>query len=175
MSPKAAPRAGRAKKSAKKTAKAAKSTKAAAAKRAPTKRATAKARGRTMSSDHKAALALGRNEGRAVRVYLEALETQRPRRGRKRTPESVRRRLATVDAQLASADPLRRLRLMQEQMDLQSELDAMSAKVDLSALERDFVNAAKGYSERKGISYAAWRAIGVSPAVLKRAGIGRGS
>ena len=54
-----------------------------------------------MSSAHKAALARGREEGRAVRRYLEAIERNRPRRGRKRTPESVRKRLAVVDERLA--------------------------------------------------------------------------
>ena len=34
--------------------------------------------------------------------------------------------------------------------------------------------AAKGYSERKGISYAAWREAGVPAATLKAAGISRG-
>ena len=29
------------------------------------------------------------------------------------------------------------------------------------------------YGDRKGISYAAWRELGVSPAILKRAGISR--
>ena len=33
-----------------------------------------KTRKRTMTDEHKAALAAGRNEGRAVRRYLEALE-----------------------------------------------------------------------------------------------------
>ena len=41
---------------------------------------------RTMTAQHKAALAEGRSEGRAVKSYLEALEKNRPRRGRKRTP-----------------------------------------------------------------------------------------
>ena len=35
------------------------------------------------------------------------------------------------------------------------------------------VAAGAAYSERKGISYAAWREIGVPAAVLKRAGISR--
>ena len=128
-----------------------------------------------MSSEHKAALAVGRNEGRSVRLYLEALESNRPKRGRKRTAESVTRRLTTVDRQIAAADPLRKLQLVQEQMDLQAELDTMENKIDLGALEKDFVKAAKSYSQRKGITYAAWRQIGVTPTVLKRAGIGRGS
>jgi hypothetical protein len=35
------------------------------------------------------------------------------------------------------------------------------------------VETARTYGERKGITYAAWRELGVPPAVLKRAGIGR--
>ena len=46
----------------------------------------------SMSEDHKTALAQGRSEGRAVRRYLEALEAHKPRRGRKRTVESMKSR-----------------------------------------------------------------------------------
>jgi hypothetical protein len=128
-----------------------------------------------MSNEHKAALAEGRNQSRSVRVYLDALESHKPKRGRKRTPESIKRRLSLIDKELASADPLKRVQLVQEQLDLRAELDSMGAKVDLAALEADFVGAARSYSERKGISYAAWRAVGVPPAVLKKAGISRSS
>ena len=128
-----------------------------------------------MSAEHKAALAEGRNQGRAVRRYLEALELHRPKRGRKRTRESMERRLERIDQELASADPLKRLQLIQERLDLNAELDALGTKVDLSGLESDFVAAASAYSDRKGISYAAWRELGVEPSVLKRAGIGRGA
>ena len=71
-----------------------------------------------MSDEHKAALAAGRNEGRAVRHYLEALEAHKPKRGRKRTPDSIQKRLAAIERQLAEADPLTRLHLVQERMDL---------------------------------------------------------
>lgn len=128
-----------------------------------------------MSDEHKAALAEGRNQGRAVRRYLEALEAHKPKRGRKRTTESVQKRLVRIEVELETADPLKRLQLIQERLDLQAELEAASAKVDLSGLERDFVDAAKAYSTRKGISYAAWRELGVEPAVLKKAGISRAS
>lgn len=128
-----------------------------------------------MSAEHKAALAEGRTQGRAVRVYLEALEAHKPKRGRKRTVDSVKKRLERIDAELVSADPLKRLQLIQERLDLQRELAAADHKVDLSALEADFVAAASAYSKRKGISYAAWRELGVTPAVLKKAGIGRGA
>ena len=50
-----------------------------------------------MSDSHKAALAEGREQGRAVRRYLEALEAHKPKRGRKRTPDSVQKRLAAID------------------------------------------------------------------------------
>jgi len=135
----------------------------------------AKSATRTMSDQHKAALAEGRSEGRAVKAYLEALEQNRPRRGRKRTPESVKKRLAAIDASLADASALARLQLVQERMDLQKELESMGQKVDLTKLEGEFVKTAKNYSERKGISYAAWRELGVSADVLKKAGVSRAS
>lgn len=129
-----------------------------------------------MSAAHKAALAQGRTQGRAVRVYLEALDASRPKRGRKRTAESIKARLAKVEAEIPDAAPVQRLQLVQERMDLEAELAAASAPtVDLDALEKEFVDAAKGYSERKGISYAAWREAGVPAATLKAAGISRGS
>lgn len=128
---------------------------------------------KSMSDEHKAALAEGREQGRAVRRYLEALEANKPRRGRKRTEASVRNRLETVDAKLAEADPVDRLLLTQERLDLTEELEAMQQKVDLAELEAAFIGAAKPYGERKGISYAAWREVGVPADVLRRAGISR--
>ena len=40
-------------------------------------------------------------------------------------------------------------------------IEAAETTVDLTALEDAFAAAAKGYGERKGISYAAWRKVGV--------------
>ncbi len=127
-----------------------------------------------MSDSHKAALAEGREQGRAVRRYLEALEAHRPKRGRKRTPESVQKRLASIDERLADADALTRLHLVQERMNLENELSSTDNAVDLQALEDDFVASAAPYGQRKGITYSAWRQAGVDPAVLRRAGIRRG-
>lgn len=129
---------------------------------------------RTMSDTHKAALAEGRAQGRAVRHYLEALESSKPKRGRKRTRESVAKRLEAVEALLETADPVKRLQLSQERLDLEAELAADEETVDLAGIEAEFLAAAKPYSERKGISYAAWREIGVPAATLKVAGITRG-
>jgi hypothetical protein len=126
-----------------------------------------------MSNEHKAALAEGRDQGRAVRRYLEALEAHKPRRGRKRTPDSLKKRLNTVESEIAVADPLKRVHLLQERIDLMAALEATESKVDLAQLEKEFVKAAAPYSERKGISYSAWREVGVPAAVLDKAGIAR--
>ena len=128
-----------------------------------------------MSDTHKAALAEGRDQRRAVRRYLEALEAHKPRRGRKRTPESMQKRLEAIEEKLPQADPLTRLQLVQERMDLQRQLEASDSNVDLQELEDEFVKAAPDYSRRKGITYAAWREAGIDPAVLRRAGIRRGA
>lgn len=130
---------------------------------------------KSMSDQHKAALAVGRTQGRAVRRYLEALDANKPKRGRKRTPDTIQRRLAAIDEELTSADPLRSLNLRQERINLRDELGAMEQKVDLGALEGDFVVAAKEYGARKGISYDVWREAGVTAATLRKAGISRGA
>ncbi|MDH3292729.1 MAG: hypothetical protein OER95_00230 [Acidimicrobiia bacterium] len=126
-----------------------------------------------MTEEHKQALAVGRAEGRMVRAYLEALESSRPKRGRKRTKESISRRLERIEAELEAADPLKRLQLTQEQIDLTEELESMDNGVNIADLENDFVRVAQGYAERKGITYQAFRQIGVPASVLKRAGISR--
>jgi len=134
----------------------------------------AKSRKKTpMSEDHKAALAKGREEGRIVRRYLEALESTKPRRGRKRTPESIRKRLFAIDNSLATADPLSRLHLIEERQRLEAELSHTGDTVDLAALEKSFIKVARVYGERKGISYSAWRTVGVSASVLQQAKIPR--
>ncbi|HKH05499.1 MAG TPA: hypothetical protein VKA65_10080 [Acidimicrobiales bacterium] len=135
--------------------------------------ATATRKRTPMSVEHKAALAEGRDQGRAVRRYLEALEANKPKRGRKRSPDSMKKRLAAVEDEIAAADPLKRLHLVQERLDLQASLEASKATVDIEELEKEFVEAAATYSQRKGISYSAWRELGVPSSVLDRAGISR--
>ncbi|MBI5087421.1 MAG: hypothetical protein HZB15_00710 [Actinobacteria bacterium] len=126
-----------------------------------------------LSDQHKAAMAAGRTEGRAVREYLDALRSNKPKRGRKRTPDSINARLTRIEEELMDAEPLDELRLLQERRNLTRELDTMSSGVDIGALENEFIKVAKSYSERQGISYATWRDVGVEAAVLKSAGISR--
>ena len=127
-----------------------------------------------MSDSHKAALATGRTEGKAVREYLEALRANKPVRGRKRTPDSIAKRLAAIETEITTADAVRELRLVQERLDLVAELATIGTPVDMTAVEADFVKVAKSYGQRTGVSYAAWRAVGIAPSVLKSAGITRG-
>lgn len=116
----------------------------------------------------------GRAEGRVVRDYLEALRSNKPKRGRKRTAASISARLAKIEDELATASAIEELQLLQERRDLQAELDSMGGGVDIDELEAAFVEVAKSYGQRKGIVYATWRDVGVPAAALKRAGIGRG-
>lgn len=130
---------------------------------------------KAMSDTHKAALAVGRDEGRAVRRYLEALDAHKPRPGRKRTPEGVQRQLDETIAALTKSSALDRVHLLQRRLDLEEELSqlARNGETDLAELEAAFVDALPGYSERKHLSYAAWREAGVPARVLRAAGIRR--
>ena len=126
-----------------------------------------------MTDEHKAALAKGRAEGRIVREYLEGLRATKPKRGRKRTPETISKRLDAITQELASASPIDELLLIQERKNLEAERAAMSNSIDMTALERDFVSVAKSYADSKAISYSSWRDVGVPASVLKSAGISR--
>lgn len=130
---------------------------------------------RSLSADHKQALAEGRTQGRAVRAYLEVLESTKPKRGRKRTADSIKKRLDAIDAELEHSDPLKALNLRQERRNLYAELAGIDEKVDVAAAEAGFIEAAKSYGERRGISYEVWREAGVTAEVLQKAGISRGS
>lgn len=127
----------------------------------------------SITDQHKAAMAEGRVEGRIVREYLEALRNSKGKPGRKRTPDSVRRRMEAIESEMNGANPVRELELVQERFDLEKELAGMQTKVDPKSLEDGFTKVAASYSKRKGISYSAWRAVGVEPTVLKKAGISR--
>ncbi len=137
----------------------------ATAKKAPKKK--------PMSNEHKAALARGREHGRAVKNYLEALSANKPKRGRKRTPDSINKRLHIIAEELDGADPLNTLLLTQEQANLETELGQMEDRFDITDYEAAFVESAAEYGESKGITYNTWRRMGIEPTVLKAAGITR--
>jgi hypothetical protein len=123
-----------------------------------------------MSKEHKAALAQGRKEARAIKAYLSALGGRRP--GRPVSKESLTKRMERVNEKLeASDDPLEVVDLIQAKLDIEKALAELDKSQDLRALELGFVEYAAAYSERKGVTYTAWREFGVPAAVLRQAGI----
>src|ERR1700691_6149411 len=137
------------------------------------KQAPKKSAKRTMSADHKAKLAQGRNESRIVSKYLDALAAGKGKRGRKRTPESINIQIARIDKALAAASPIQKLELTQKRYDLVAEHTRLTSRVDLTSVEKDFVKVAKSFANRNGISYTAVRELGVSAEVLKPCAISR--
>ena len=126
-----------------------------------------------MTKEHKAALAQGREQGAAVRRYLAALEHSKTGRGRRPSTDNLHKQLETIEADLETAEPLRRLNLLQQRRDLQAKLAQPAASKDISELEAGFVAAAAEYGNRKGIGYSTWRDVGVPAEVLRRAGVPR--
>lgn len=128
---------------------------------------------RKMSDDHKNALAKGRAQGRAVRDYLAALEQQR-KPGRRLGRTTIEERIPALQEQIDSEpDPAKRVEAIQKRIDLEERLEQLSDEPDIEALESGFVEVAAEYSERKGITYKAWREAGVPAAALKNAGVRR--
>lgn len=123
-----------------------------------------------MSEEHKAALAQGRKEARAIKTYLDALDSRKP--GRPVTKEGLQSRLKAANEKLShESNPLKRLDLLQKKIHLEAEIADFDDAVEIDELEAEFVAHARTYSERKKISYSAWRDFGVPAATLKRAGI----
>lgn len=126
-----------------------------------------------MTEEQQVALAQGRRESKAIKSYLEAITVPK-RRGRPVTPELLEAKIAALDDKvLTERDPLARVDLYQARIDAQAALDSMTATIDLDALEVGFIACAASYSERKGITWPAWREAGVSSAVLTAAGVRR--
>lgn len=125
-----------------------------------------------MSAEHKAALVQGRKEAKAIKQYLDALALRRP--GRPVTKESLEKRLETIGERLASeTDALKRVDLHQAKIEVEGALASAQESHDLGDLEKGFTEVAAPYSARKGISYGAWRSVGVPASILKKAGVAR--
>ena len=124
-----------------------------------------------MTDDHKAALARGRTEAAAIKRYLQALDSRRP--GRPVTLAGLQEKLDLLIAKIADEeDALKKVDLVQMRLDTEQRIAGFE-EVDFETLEAEFVRYARVYSERKGISYSAWREIGVPASVLRQAGIPR--
>lgn len=123
-----------------------------------------------MTKEHKEALAQGRREARAIKGYLKALEARRP--GRPVTKESLQKRLEGINQKIDSEDnPLKVVELVQARLDIEDQLSRLDDTSNFEELETEFVDHVKSYSDRKEITYTAWREIGVPAATLRAGGV----
>ena len=100
------------------------------------------------------------------------MATAPKKRGRPVTRASLEERIIALDAKVSTEDdPLARVDLIQARIDARRALDDLDSAADLEALEAGFTKYAASYSERKGITWPAWREAGVTAATLRRAGI----
>ena len=84
--------------------------------------------------------------------------------GPQSTATQVTKRLARIDIELLTAQPMRQLHLIQERHDLKE-------RARWYELEAGFVEMARAYSRRHGISYETWLEMGIPVRVLRRAGL----
>jgi hypothetical protein len=123
-----------------------------------------------MSKEHKEALARGRKEARAVKSYLKAIDARSG--GRQPSKETLRNRLDKVNEKIdATDDPLKTVDLLQSKLDIERALARAEDQDDFEEAEKAFIDNVKSYSERKGITYTAWREFGVPAKVLREAGV----
>ncbi len=123
-----------------------------------------------MTQEHKEALARGRKEARAIKAYLKTVDTGR--HGRTVSRESLEKRLEKTNRKIEdSDDPLKTVDLIQTRLDIELALSRVEDVESIERYEAKFVEYAASYSERKGVSYTAWRQFGVPAAVLRNAGV----
>lgn len=126
-----------------------------------------------LSDEHKKALAKGRRQAKAVRDYLDALEAER-KRGRSVDEDTLKERIDKYQRQIDEEDnAAKRVELIQKRLDAEKKLAEIEERPDMEKLEAAFRGAVEEYSERKGITYSAWREAGVPASVLREAGVPR--
>ncbi len=128
----------------------------------------------SMTTEHKEALARGRNQSRVVRRYLDSLSDKR--RGRPVDRQSLEAKIGRLQSRISEeANVTRSVELVQQRLDLEERLAGLKDSENGDSVEQDFVSIAGDYSQQRGISYEAWREAGVPAAVLRQAGVSRGS
>lgn len=104
------------------------------------------------------------NRSKTVSLYLRSLE------GDTASPEEIRRKIAKLTEKIAKTSGVNKLRLIQDRLDLRSRLNNIK---DTTSLEERFIAVAAQFSVENGISWSAWRVIGVPVKVLEAAKIPR--
>jgi hypothetical protein len=111
---------------------------------------------------------LERAAAEAVRNYIDGLRRAPHPPGPHVSPAAITQRLARIEIELLTAPPMRELHLIQERHDLHE-------RARWYEREARFVDVARTYSKRHGITYDTWLAVGVPDRILRRAGLRRGN
>ncbi|MCE2531062.1 MAG: hypothetical protein J4F44_01020, partial [Acidimicrobiia bacterium] len=90
--------------------------------------ASSERKAREVTPEHKAAMIQGRTETRVVRQYHEALEV-RQSGGRRRSKESLQKKLAAVEQDMESADAEGPLHMIQQRIILHMAVQAAELNV----------------------------------------------
>ena len=105
------------------------------------------------------------NRAKVVGAYLRFID--QPKRSRAQEEQSRKRR-AKLNEQINKASGVAKLRLIQERLNVERKVVAQDRH---SVSEERFIEVCAAYSQENGISWSAWREIGVSEDVLRRAGL----
>lgn len=137
------------------------------------KKTTTDRRQITLSNERKEAMAIGRAQTQIVRDYIGAIARQEASKNRGRlNPEKLKGRILEA-AQLfqTETDPIRKLDLLKKQREWTEKLQQWRDTEITPELEQAFIDVAADYADRNGYSYTDFRALGVTAAVLRQAGI----
>ena len=131
---------------------------------------------RNFSDEHKTEIRTAIAQRGAVNRYLKSLEQIKSVRSNILSEERLQAKLAQAEEDMASASSVMdKLQAVQNRKDILAKIkqtqNASNITSEAEEAEAGFIQHAAGYAERKGISYKAWREVGVSAAALKQAGI----
>ncbi len=108
-----------------------------------------------------------------LKRYLEMISEQ-SNPGRRFSKGDLEERLAkTIDAIGNEDNLLTKLELTQRRMDLEKRINGLEDADDPADAEAEFIKVAQGYAERKGITYSAFRDVGVPATILAKTGVRR--
>lgn len=121
----------------------------------------------------KAAVIDAKMEAMRISHYLRALHAKKTTKGPKVNPKVLEKRIDTAKANVAMKTGIAQLSAVQHLRNLQKKAASPAMNGNFERYEKDFIAVAGPYSERNGIDYGTWRAVGVDADVLKKAGIVR--
>jgi hypothetical protein len=111
---------------------------------------------------------------RVVNPYLLSLSAKKKNNSGKRSPERLAAKLETISAKLdtdTTLTPVARLRLYQDRIDITRDLNAATYQPDIDGLVKLFIEVGAEWAKDTGISYQAFRDMGVPTSVLREARI----